>query len=86
MLQYVEALRKELHMHPELSGDESNTAHRIQKFIHKHNPTKTVNNIGGNGLAAIYEFSSSGPTIVIRCELDALPIQELNNKRLRKVK
>ena len=72
-------LRKELHKYPELSNDEFNTAQRIQKFIEKHHSTRIITNIGGTGLAAIYEFSQTGPTIAIRCELDALPIQEVND-------
>ena len=71
-------LRKELHQHPEVSSQESTTAQRIKKFIDLHCPTKIIDQIGGNGLAAIYKFSESGPTITIRCELDALPIQEVN--------
>ncbi|GFZ76690.1 peptidase M20 [Aquaticitalea lipolytica] len=71
-------LRKELHQNPELSGNEINTAKRIKEFILTHNPTKIIENVGGNGLLAIFEFSKNGPTITIRCELDALPIVESN--------
>jgi amidohydrolase len=71
-------LRKELHKYPELSGSEFETAKRIRNFIVKHNPTKIIDNIGGTGLAAVYEFPQKGNTITIRCELDALPIQENN--------
>ena len=74
----IRALRKELHKHPELSGAEFNTAERIQRFVQKHHPTKIITNIGGEGLAAVYEFSKTGLTIAIRCELDALPIHEEN--------
>jgi len=76
-------LRKELHQHPELSGEESKTAQRIQQFIQAHYPTKIIDQLGGNGLAAIYEFASTGPTIAIRCELDALPIEEENQFEYR---
>lgn len=37
-----------------------------------------MRNIGGNGVAMSYVYGKDGPTIVIRCELDALPIQETN--------
>lgn len=37
-----------------------------------------ISGLGGHGVAAIYEFGDSGPTVMIRCELDALPIQEQN--------
>ncbi len=78
-------LRKELHKHPELSGYEYKTAQRIINFIEKNNPTDIIKNIGGTGIAAIYEFSKEGPTIAIRCELDALPINEENQFAHRSV-
>ena len=71
-------LRKELHKHPELSGSELETAGRIRQFIAEHHPTEIINNIGGHGMAAVYTFSSKGPVVAIRCELDALPIEEEN--------
>lgn len=70
--------RKELHENPELSGFEYETAKKIQRFINKHNPTHILENVGGTGVAAIYKFPKKGKSITIRCELDALPIQEEN--------
>ncbi|MDC6388525.1 amidohydrolase [Maribacter sp. PR1] len=78
MIAKVKELRKELHQYPELSGEEIGTAKRIKSFISKYHPTKILDNLGGNGLAAIYEYSNQGATIAIRCELDALPIVEKN--------
>lgn len=74
----LEALRKELHKHPELSGLEQETAKRILAFVKVYDPTEILENVGGNGLAIVYKFSEEGPTICIRCELDALPIEEEN--------
>ena len=71
-------LRKALHEKPELSCFEFETAKRIKKFVEKHNPTSIIENIGGAGLAVVYEYSKKGKSITIRCELDALPIQEEN--------
>ncbi|MBU2976496.1 amidohydrolase [Zobellia sp. B3R18] len=71
-------LRKELHSHPELSCFEHETAKRIQRFINEHNPTEILDGIGETGFAAIYKFPKKGKSITIRCELDALPIQEEN--------
>ncbi|MBC8219131.1 MAG: amidohydrolase [Proteobacteria bacterium] len=78
-IEKIKSLRKELHRHPELSGQEVGTAARIKKFIEEHHHAKIIENIGGNGLAIVHEFSNNGPTIVIRCELDALPIEESNS-------
>ena len=71
-------LRKELHRNPELSCFEYGTAKKIRRFIEKHNPTDVLENIGGTGLVAIYKYQKKGKSITIRCELDALPIQEEN--------
>ncbi len=71
-------LRKTLHENPELSGFEYETAKRIRSFIEKHHTTEILENLGGTGIAAIYKFPKKGPSITIRCELDALPIQEEN--------
>ncbi len=78
MLEKIKALRKELHQHPELSGEEIETAQRVKKFLGNYPPTKVIEGIGGHGLAAIYSFGADGPVIMIRCELDALPIEESN--------
>lgn len=78
MISELKTLRKELHQNPELSGIESKTAKHIKTFIELYHPTKIIENLGSHGLAVIYEFSANGPTIAIRCELDALPIEEEN--------
>lgn len=78
MLARIKQLRKELHKHPELSGQERQTAHRIRAFIKDNSDAEIIENIGGNGLAVVYAYSDKGPTVVIRCELDALPIKEVN--------
>lgn len=79
MINKIKTLRKTLHQHPEPSGQETNTAIRIRQFIQNNYNTKIIEGIGGTGLAAVYEFSNDGPTIMIRCELDALPIAEPNS-------
>lgn len=76
MLEKIKTFRKELHQNPELSGQEGSTSTRIRNFIEKYHNTKIVEGIGGHGVAAIYDFSNTGPVIMIRCELDGLPIIE----------
>lgn len=78
MLEEIIALRKELHHNPELSGDEIETAERIKNYLSKYPPSKIIEKIGGYGIAAVYSFGEEGPTVMIRCELDALPIVETN--------
>ncbi len=85
MIERIIAFRKELHTFPELSGQETETAQRIKSFIESYHNTRMIENIGGNGLAVVYSFSGLGPTVLIRCELDALPIQEANQMEYRSI-
>ncbi|MCB9016756.1 MAG: amidohydrolase [Lentimicrobiaceae bacterium] len=71
-------LRQELHRFPELSGHEFETAQRIAAFAEKYSPGKVLRDLGGTGLAVIFESHVPGPVVLIRCDMDALPIQEEN--------
>ena len=72
-------LRRTLHQHPELSGDEFETAKTIVAALQAWNPAEIYTNVGGHGVAAVYDSGVSGPTILFRAELDALPIQEVSD-------
>ncbi len=72
------AFRKELHSHPELSGQEQATAKRIVQQLKKYPPSQLIENLGGHGVAAIYDTGNPGKTILFRADTDALPIQESN--------
>jgi amidohydrolase len=85
----ITRLRKEIHKHPELSSLEVDTAKRIKSYFVDLKPNKIIEQIGGTGLAFEYvgsqyrptknSNSQQQPTLMLRCELDALPIQEINN-------
>ncbi len=70
-------LRHELHRYPELSGDEKDTAARITQFLRTLAPAQIIEGLGGHGVAAVFGTDESR-TIMLRCELDALPIAENN--------
>lgn len=74
----LSSIRKNLHAHPELSGKEFRTAKKIVEFIGDYNPTTVIENVGGTGVLAIFDFKNEGETILFRAELDALPIDEIN--------
>ena len=67
------SLRHRLHRQPELSGRETATAQLIADRMSSI-ATKVITGLGGTGVAAI--FGSGPDTLLIRCELDALPILE----------
>jgi amidohydrolase len=72
-------LRQNLHQNPERSGLEFKTSETIVSFLEKHNPFEIIHPIGGTGIIAVFKGINAGPTTLFRCELDALPIQEINN-------
>ena len=80
------SFRKHLHSMPELSGNELNTSKEIVKFISKFFPDEIITNIGGYGLAFIFKGKFPGKTIMFRSELDALPINEINDFDYKSVK
>lgn len=68
--------RHDLHLHPELSGDEEETARRVRRFFAPLAPDLTLENLGGHGLAFVFAGIEPGPTVLLRADLDALPIDE----------
>ncbi len=73
------ALRRALHRAPEISGQEIETAKTIQSYLATTKPDKVITGLGGAGLAFIYQGIETGPTVMVRAELDALPIHETSN-------
>ncbi len=71
--------RRELHRYPELSGEEVETARKIAAALKPMAPTRIVTGLGGHGVAAVFDSCEDGPTVLFRAELDALPIEELND-------
>lgn len=69
-------LRRALHRHPSLADDEGDTAARIRAFVAAFAPDEVLDRVGGHGLIALWRGAAPGPTVVVRCELDALPIPE----------
>lgn len=71
-------LRKEIHQHPEVSGEEEKTADRIQKELKKFNPDEILTGLGGHGVLAHFKCTAGNPkkTILFRAELDAISVRE----------
>jgi len=78
-LNYLTELRRELHKHPEISGEELETAERIAKELETLGADRIRRGLGGHGVAAEFCGEKSGPTLLLRCELDGLPIREISD-------
>lgn len=69
------AIRRHLHMHPELSFQEKETANYIIEYYQKLG-VPVEPNISGYGLIARIKGSKPGKRIALRADFDALPIQD----------
>ncbi len=75
----LSTIRKKLHQYPELARKEKQTSNFIKEIISDFNPDEVIENLGGYGIAFIFNGSDFGPKILLRCELDAIPVQESNS-------
>ena len=67
-------LYRHLHANPELSFHESKTSERIQQELRTVG-YEVTGSFGGHGLVGVLK-NGSGPTVMIRTDLDALPVTE----------
>ncbi|MBR1122335.1 amidohydrolase [Bradyrhizobium lablabi] len=70
----LDALYKDLHAQPELAFQEVKTAARLAAEMRALG-FEVTEKVGRTGLVAIYN-NGDGPTIMVRTELDALPMEE----------
>ena len=68
-------LYKELHARPELSFREEKTAARLAAEL-RQSGYEVTTGVGGHGLVAVLK-NGSGPTLLLRTDLDGLPVKEM---------
>lgn len=73
----IYAIRRHFHRYPELSFKEFNTAETISEHLDKLGISHKKG-VGKTGIVGEINFGP-GPTIALRADMDALPIQEENN-------
>ncbi len=71
------AIRRHLHAHPELSGQEEETARYIESTLRGFG-LQAMERVSETGVVALIEGSEPGPTLAYRADIDALPIEEAN--------
>lgn len=70
----AQALYLDIHQNPELSAHETQTATKLAKHL-RDAGYEVTEHVGGTGVVAILK-NGAGPTIMLRTELDALPVEE----------
>ncbi|KAL5339471.1 hypothetical protein BJX70DRAFT_153772 [Aspergillus crustosus] len=71
-----EDLYKHFHAHPELSRQEKSTSQKIAAHLSGFNAFEIHTNIGGYGLVGVLR-NGPGKTVLLRADMDALPVKEL---------
>ncbi len=71
------ALRRDLHRHPELEFTLPRTAGIVAGRLHELG-LEVQTGVGESGVVAVLEGTADGPTVLVRADMDALPIQEEN--------
>lgn len=71
------ARRRDFHQHPELAFQEFRTAGIVAEELNNLG-LEVQTGVGKTGVVAILEGASDGPTVLVRADMDALPIEEAN--------
>jgi amidohydrolase len=69
-----EEFYRDLHAHPELSHSEHRTAGRVADAL-GHAGYEVDTGVGGTGVVGVLR-SGDGPTVLLRADMDALPVRE----------
>lgn len=72
---YTQSLRRYFHMHPELGFHETHTAEKIASELSALD-IEFQTEVGETGIVAILKSEFPGPVILLRADMDALPIDE----------
>lgn len=73
-LEYMKLIRRQIHKHPELSGEEYITSELIRQELDKMGISYKI--MHKTGIVALIEGTEEGKTVLLRADMDALPIQE----------
>jgi len=75
LFSYTQTLRRDFHKHPELGFNEIRTGGIVAKELEELG-LEVTKGVGKTGVVAYLEGSKPGPTILLRFDMDALPINE----------
>jgi amidohydrolase len=73
------AVRRDLHMYPELAFEEQRTANIAANHLRSLG-YEVHTGIGGTGVIGLLDTGNPGKTLMIRADMDALPVQEIEGR------
>ena len=78
LFRYTQSLRRDFHMHPELGFREIRTGGIVAKELELLG-IEVTKGVGKTGVVGLLEGGKPGPTLLLRFDMDALPIPEATN-------
>jgi len=75
LFSYTQGLRRDFHIHPEMGFQEVRTAGIVAKEL-KELGLEVATGLAETGVVAMIEGARPGPTVLLRADMDALPIHE----------
>jgi len=75
LFEYTQSMRRDFHAHPELGFQEVRTSGIVTRELTALG-LEVHTGVGGTGVVAMLEGAQPGPVILVRADMDALPIQE----------
>jgi amidohydrolase len=76
------AWRRDIHQHPELGNRETRTAKLVADHLRKLGMEVTTG-VAGTGVVGVLKGARPGPTVALRADMDALPVEEKNDLPFR---
>jgi amidohydrolase len=73
------AQRRDFHMHPELSNREERTSRIVAERLRALGLEDIKTGVGKYGVTALLKGTKPGAVVAVRADMDALPIQEVND-------
>ncbi len=73
------AIRRDLHAHPEIGFQEARTAALVAEKLKSWGVDEIAAGLGRTGVVGVIRGAAAGPTIGLRADMDALPMQEQTN-------
>jgi len=72
-------IRRDIHMHPELSNEEVRTSKLVVDRLKALGFTDIKTGVAKHGVVAMLKGGQDGPCVAVRADMDALPIKELRS-------
>lgn len=82
VMQRMVAVRRDIHSHPELSFEETRTAGVVAEGLRELG-LEVKTGVGRTGVTGLLRGVSPGKTLLIRADMDALPVEESNDLDFR---